>query len=910
METVGGSNEDDLTIKLGDIVLINDLIRKSMEHGNPITQLADKWEFLQQSVALYINSEYPGIPASLAAKKAIRGLAQRLKGKQGRFRGNLSGKRVDFSSRTVISPDPNIRVDEVGLPLYICKILTYPERVTKYNIDELRKLILNGNDEYPGARFVEYPNGDKKFLKYARRDQIASSLKIGDIVERHLRNGDIVLFNRQPSLHRNSIMAHRVRVLPDRTFRLNECVCTPYNADFDGDEMNIHVPQTEEARAEAAVLLSVPNNLCVPKSGELIIAAIQDFLTASYLITKKDTFYDRAVFVQIVSYFTDGLLDVELPQPAILKPMELFTGKQIFSVLINPNPSKCPVNVSFEQKNRNYNAAKDYGPMDPTDCYIIVQNGELLTGQLDKAALGGGRGNLFHVLSKDFDPNIAVDRMSRLARLCSRWITNHGFSMGISDVQPSQDLVNKKIKLVNQGYAKCEEYIQQAKEGKLKPQPGLTLEQTLEGLITSELSSLRDQAGKLCMDELQTWNPPLIMTLCGSKGSKINISQMIAAVGQQTVGGSRIPNGFVNRTLPHFDVNAKDPAAKGFVSNSFYSGLTPTEFFFHTMAGREGLVDTAVKTAETGYMQRRLMKALEDLAVQYDGTVRQSSGGVVQFTYGDDSFDPAQIEHEENPCDYQRILLNCFCFSRHGMYLEPQEIVDFVDTKLASEKFSYLSDHHKQNLRLVWRNDTKAKNSKDQLIVGLVDKIVELRKSLSLPSGLKENEDTKAETAKKTDDLSPITTGLNIHDQSANSLKELYEEKINFVRRIYPVTDVMLDNFFERVNKKLRKIQMHAGEAVGAVAAQSIGEPCTQMTLKTFHFAGVASMNITLGVPRIQEIINATKTISTPIITGKLVGPESPVFQRIMSHVSKNRQIVGNERELFARIIKGEAEWP
>jgi DNA-directed RNA polymerase III subunit RPC1 len=420
------------------------------------------------------------------------------------------------------------------MPQHVAKIMTYPERVFKHNIEKLRKLVLNGHDEYPGARFVEGKDGTKKFLKFVPdRKKLAADLQEGDVVERHIMDGDVVLFNRQPSLHRNSIMAHIVKVLPWKTFRFNECACTPYNADFDGDEMNMHVPQTEEAKAEARMLMNVAYNLCVPKSGELIIGATQDFLTSGYLITKKDCFYDKAAFCQAVSHFTDGGA-VELPSPSILKPIQLWTGKQVISVLLNPTPSKEPVRPNFELKTKLiYNAKKDAGIMCPSDGYIVVRNGELMCGQLDKAALGGGRGNLFHVLLKDYSPEITVDRMTKLARLSARWITNHGFSIGISDVTPSPVVTQKKTALISKGYQECDVVIQEAKDGTLKPQAGCDIDQTLEAKVLSVLSEIRDEAGKICIEELHPSNSPLIMTLCGSKGSKINISQMVACVGQQ-----------------------------------------------------------------------------------------------------------------------------------------------------------------------------------------------------------------------------------------------------------------------------------------------------------------------------------------------------------------------------------------
>lgn len=265
---------------------------------------------------------------------------QRLKGKQGRFRGNLSGKRVDFSSRTVISPDPNLMIHQVGVPDRVAKILTYPEKVNPANLQKMKQLVRNGIDKHPGANYVQQKGSAfKKYLAYGNRDKVAQDLKCGDIVERHMIDGDIVLFNRQPSLHKMSIMCHQAKVQPQRTFRFNECACTPYNADFDGDEMNLHLPQTEEARAEALVLMGNQSNLVTPKNGELLIAATQDFITGGYLMTQKDEFLNREQAMQLAACLLagpDSSIDIDMPRPAILKPRKLWTGKQVrgFGVLL------------------------------------------------------------------------------------------------------------------------------------------------------------------------------------------------------------------------------------------------------------------------------------------------------------------------------------------------------------------------------------------------------------------------------------------------------------------------------------------------------------------------------------------------------------------------------------------------
>ncbi|CAL5419427.1 unnamed protein product [Camellia sinensis] len=837
------SNESDITERLKRIIQANASLQQELSEtiSNSKSLVGAGWADLQMEVAQYINSDVRGVPFHMQAAKPLSGFVQRLKGKQGRFRGNLSGKRVEYTGRTVISPDPNLKITEVAIPILMARTLTYPERVSHHNIEKLRQCVRNGPDKYPGARFIRNTDGNLLSLMFSYRKRLADDLKFGDIVDRHLEDGDIVLFNRQPSLHRMSIMCHRARIMPWRTLRFNESVCNPYNADFDGDEMNMHVPQTEEARTEALMLMGVQNNLCTPKNGEILVASTQDFLTSSFLITRKDTFYDRASFSLICSYMGDGMDLVNLPTPALIKPIELWTGKQLFNVLLRPDANmRVYLNLSVREKNYS----KSGETMCPNDGFVYFRNSELICGQLGKATLGNGnKDGLYSVLLRDYNAHAAAACMNRLAKLSicltvimvlvassARWIGNHGFSIGIDDVQPGGRLNENKSSRILEGYGKCDELIQSYNKGMLKLQPGCDAAQTLEAQITGVLNNIRETTAKVCMDELHWRNSPLIMSQCGSKGSPINISQMIACVGQQSVGGRRAPNGFIDRSLPHFPRKSKTPDAKGFVANSFYSGLTATEFFFHTMGGREGLVDTAVKTADTGYMSRRLIKALEDLSIQYDNTVRNASGCIVQFIYGDDGMDPSQMEGKGGvPLNFERLLLKVKATCPPG---EQKSSSSSEILKLSNERLS------KYDMTPDGGCSDAFKESLSEFIQECSRRLKRTRKALKL------------------DDE-------QVEGENCNILE-------NVAQNISGVTSRQLQVFSEICFSRYHLKRIESGTAIGAIGAQSIGEPGTQMTLKTFHFAGVASMNVTLGVPRIKEIINAAKKISTPIITATL----------------------------------------
>jgi DNA-directed RNA polymerase III subunit RPC1 len=889
----GGATEDDVTNKIGDICQISSIIRAGLARGFPLQILMEQWDFLQLQIAMYINSDAPGLKQQ-GLQKTMRGFSQRLKGKGGRFRQNLSGKRVDFSGRTVIGPDPNLSIDEVAVPQRIAKNLTYPEKVTRYNIEKLRKLILNGANKYPGANYILKDDADKtptrertkislaaltKHDKRGERLKIpAEKLRIGDIVERHIEDGDIVLFNRQPSLHKLSILSHRAKIRPWRTFRLNECACNPYNADFDGDEMNLHVPQTEEARTEATELMGVKYNLATPKNGTPIIAAIQDFITAAFLLSNKSNFYDRRTFCQIVNYMFngDGAYDpdtgetnpIEIPPPVVWKPQALWTGKQVFNLLMRPN-KKSRVLVNLEAACKQFKPTAGQAPdLNENDAYLVIRNSEVMCGVMDKATVGDGKkDSVFYVMMRDFGPDHAVQGMNRLSKLSARWLTNNGFSLGISDVTPGDKLNQKKQALVQEAYAKCDKLISDYKEGKLSRDAGCDEEKTMENRIGGILSGVRQAAGDICFEELSRWNSPLLMAKCGSKGSNINVSQMVASVGQQMIGGARVADGFQHRTLPHFPVAARQPASKGFVSNSFFSGLTPSEFIFHAMSGREGLVDTAVKTAETGYMSRRLMKSLEDLSAQYDDTVRNSSGTVVQFQYGDDNLDPVDMEGKAKPVHFDRTFSHAVTstWNLDEPTLVPDEIRKHVEARMNAERTKYPRYKLDGETRLEYRDNSDSGIDQKESMRDFLDTV----------------QDYVFKKAKKLE-TTLVYLGVSEPSQELQKLSPQDAEKYSLADGIAKISQSALDTFIDLCLTKYHRSRVQPGHAVGAIGAQSIGEPGTQMTLKTFHFAGVAGMSITQGVPRIKEIINASSTISTPVITCELSNKISESAARIV----------------------------
>ncbi|NON62937.1 DNA-directed RNA polymerase subunit A' [Acidianus sp. RZ1] len=646
--------EDDLTHKLVDIVRINERLKESIDAGAPQLIVEDLWDLLQYHVATYFDNEIPGLPTSKhRSGRPLRTLAQRLKGKEGRFRGNLSGKRVDFSARTVISPDPNISIDEVGVPEDVAKVLTVPERVTKWNIERLREYVINGPEKWPGANYVIKADGKRIDLRYVKdRKEFASTLTPGFVVERHLIDQDVVIFNRQPSLHRISMMAHRVKVLPGRTFRLNLLVCPPYNADFDGDEMNLHIPQTEEAIAEAKQLMIVHRNMLTPRYGGPIIGSAQDYISGAYLLTVKTTLVTEQELQTMlgVSDIPEESLAKVLEEPAILAPKRLYTGKQVVSLFL-------PSDFNFHGQANISSGARACKDEDcPHDSYIVIKNGKLLEGVFDKKALGNQQPeSILHWLIREYSEDYGLWLMDNIFKAFIRYIEMHGLTMTLNDVTISSEASAKIAERVEQARSQVSELIERFNKGELEQIPGRTLEESLENYILDTLDKLRNDSGEIATSSLDPFNNVYVMARTGARGSVLNITQMAAMLGQQSVRGERISRGYYERTLPHFKRGDISAEARGFIYSSFRSGLNPIETFFHAAAGREGLVDTAVRTSQSGYMQRRLINALSDLRIEYDGTVRTLYGEVIQTFYGGDGVNPMLSAHGKT-VDVDRIV--------------------------------------------------------------------------------------------------------------------------------------------------------------------------------------------------------------------------------------------------------------
>ncbi|MFH0834841.1 MAG: DNA-directed RNA polymerase subunit A' [Candidatus Micrarchaeota archaeon] len=630
----GERSEDDLTHKLVDILRINQRLEENVDAGAPQLIIEDLWELLQYHVTTYFDNETAGIPpARHRSGRQLKTLFQRLKGKEGRLRYNLSGKRVNFSARTVISPDPTLGINELGVPYELANELTVPVSVTEWNLEGVKTMI---RDMPERINYVIRPDGKRKKLTATNTAEVLEELAAGYTIERQLSDGDFVIFNRQPSLHRVSMMCHEVRVLPGKTLRFNVAVCKPYNADFDGDEMNIHVPQNEEAQSEAEMLMKVDGQILSPRNTEPLVAPDLDQITGLYVLTQKDAVFPRPEAC--------GLLNAAGIEEDV-KSDETH-GRELFSMML-------PKDFDFQGKNRQCRKCeKCKGETCDNDAFISIKKGSLKSGHVDSRVSN----EIVKAIFTKHGPKDARRYIDAASMMSTCLITNYGLSLSLDDYYMAPEARKQIIELYKDGRKGLRTLVHKYRNKTLERKPGKTLKETLEEDIMDVVERIRHRCWKIVRENIKTsairtstgrefrHNSALLMANAGVKNKPINVVQMCALVGQQAVRGKRMTSGYRNRILPHFKRGDLGDAARGFVRSNYSSGLTPTEYFFHAAGGRDSVVDKGVNPAKTGYMQRRLINALQDLIVRKDFSVRDAEGHVVQYVYGDDAIDPSSGE--------------------------------------------------------------------------------------------------------------------------------------------------------------------------------------------------------------------------------------------------------------------------
>jgi len=606
----GERSEDDLTHKLGDIIRANQRLWENLNAGAPEVIIDDLWDLLQYHITTFYDNTVSGVPpARHRSGQPLKTITERIKGKEGRIRHNLAGKRVNFSSRTVISPDPNLAINEIGVPKQIAKILTVNETVNSQNIKYLKNLILS--EGYPGANYIVRPDGKRKKITDELKAEIIDELEQGYTVERHLIDGDVVLFNRHPSLHKASLMAHIVKVLPYKTFRLHPAVASPYNADFDGDEMNIHAPQTEEARAEARILLNVNQNLMSPKNNTNLIGCIADATTGNYLLNLAKLDKGEASQLLYESGINSSLDKQELE------------GREIFSETLPK------IDFTYQDK--------------ASEKTFAIKSGKLVSGEISDDIFGVENGVLVAELDKQVGREKTLETIKNVFSLGTKYLSRRGFTISLEDLKTNEKVEQSTNKIIGDAEEKTKKIVDSYYNNTLEIIPGKTNEESREINIIQILNEVRSKIGQIVSKEFPIENPVNTMIISGAGGNMLNITQMACCVGQQSLWGKRIELGYTNRTLSFFKENDLSPESRGFIKTPFMKGLKPYEFFFGAITGRDSLMDTALRTPKSGYLYRRLANAFQDLKIAYDCTVRDGSSNIVQFKYGDDGLDVTNL---------------------------------------------------------------------------------------------------------------------------------------------------------------------------------------------------------------------------------------------------------------------------
>tara|TARA_B110001450_G_scaffold4226_1_gene4351 strand:+ start:1440 stop:5924 length:4485 start_codon:yes stop_codon:yes gene_type:complete len=852
-------SEDDISHIIVNIIKANKTLQEKLQQNSSSKVIEDWTTVLQYYCATMVDNRIPGVAAvAQRSGRALKSIKERLVGKQGRVRGNLMGKRVDQSARSVITPDANLSIAELGVPLKVAKNITFPEVVNRRNKQFLTKLMMNGPDTYPGAKILERKEGDSISLRYVDRNSLV--LNIGDKLHRHLLDGDPILFNRQPTLHRMSMMCHFVKVMKrGDTFRMNVADTKPYNADFDGDEMNLHNPQDYESRAELRYLAAVERQIISPANNSSIVGIFQDSLLGAFRFTRPEVKFDIRTAMNLLMSNNNVNLNK-------LKGKKNLTNYELLSQLLPPLSAKFKNGQSAEDESNLNNK-------------ILIKNGEYIMGQLDKKALGSTSVGLIQSIFNDFGFKESGNFIDNLQNLITDYMKLSSYSVGISDLIANEETNKQITEAISNKKRSVQELINETHIGVFENKTGKSNEVEFETNVNSLLNEATKTAGNIGLKNLSKDNRFVIMVNSGSKGKSLNIAQMISCLGQQNVDGKRIPYGFDNRTLPHYTKFDDSPGARGFVESSFIQGLTPQELFFHAMGGRTGLIDTAVKTSQTGYIQRRLVKSTEDLKLVYDMTVRNNKNKIIQFSYGNDGIDSMRVEKQKLPIAHMTLEELYAHFQIPGD--DASESIDTVNfTKTALKKMK------KQKDKLI----VKTK----ELITMFIDNRADLVKNvfngedtmdIYLPVNFKRIiNNVQNQLNYQSNSMVNITPldAYNIIDSAFAELDNITVAKptllfkLLFYYSLSPKNILTLKRFNKKglllvldiIKSNYKKSIANPGEMVGIIAAQSIGEPTTQMTLNTFHFAGVASKsNVTRGVPRIEEILSLSENPKNPSVT-------------------------------------------
>jgi DNA-directed RNA polymerase II subunit RPB1 len=626
------------------------------------------------------------------------------------------------------------------------------------------------------------------------------------------------------------------------------------------------MPQDPESEAELKNLAAVPYQIVSPANNSSIIGIYQDSMLGSYQFTRPNIRFSPREAMNILMMF-NGVNEKKL-----LEEIQKEGGITNFDILSQIFPP-----LSMKYKTKAFKEDKDDAKT--SNAIIEIKNGTYLRGQMDKSVMGAGTKGLLQRVCNDFGNMASAKFIDDLQNIVTEYMKSSAFSVGISDLISDKKTNDDIIQVITKKKTDVKNLIDQVQIGIFENNTGKTNEEEFETQVNSILNQATSESGKIGLKNLSKDNRFVTMVQAGSKGSDLNISFMISCLGQQNVDGKRIPYGFENRTLPHFTKFDDSPGARGFVESSYINGLSPQELFFHAMGGRVGLIDTAVKTSTTGYIQRRLIKGLEDLMVSYDMTVRTNKNKIVQFCYGDDNIDTVKVENQSIS------LVSMSTQDIYSHFLIPEE----------SGKIKTLNNIFLKNTMVRHKKQTDEYMKKTQKYI---DMMIQKREAI-IKKVFKNKSDSVVNcpvafhyiisniqgqcniTISSLVDITPMEA-LEMIENCYSNLEKIYYApptelfKILFYFYLSPKDLLVIKRFnksalsllLDTITIDYKRAIVAPGEMVGMIAGQSIGEVSTQMTLNTFHFAGVASKsNVTRGVPRIEEILSLSSDIKNPSLS-------------------------------------------
>lgn len=878
LEGVKGNSEDDLTLILTQIISLNaklrnrisDLENQRQSQAQKIEQINDTWITLEHACAAFIDNENDAInKMTNNSQRPYRGIKQRIqppgRNKDSIIRAHLMGKRVNWSARSVITGAAYLSMGQLGVPQAICETLYYPEVVNQYNRFKLQALVQRGT-KYPGARavirFIKKGN-----ITYKRQQTLTAAqpyieqLRDGDVVLRHLIKGDLVIFNRQPTLHKMSMMVHEVVPVKGLSFTLPVIDTSPYGADFDGDEMNMHMLLSQMSLAEGQ-LMKVQRLIISPQNSAPVIGLKEDTQTGFYRLTSslpKDFRFNLPQFYQMVGLMINynGTLTHpdNIPQTAPIEQVG-YSPQDVVSQMLPP------ITIMLKKE-------KDLEDRD-----LVIKNGILKSGKFDKTLIANkARGGLPHLVWKDLGSLAARSMLDDFSRVVSHWLHIYeGFSVSIADFALSLANRQKLVARIQDGVKKVKDLIESFRQGTsqikmshLVSSLDEQLEQEIQLLLAQITTDGTDEAAKILRGD--PLNRAFNMIDSGSKGNTENLMEISTALGFKTLSGRQFQDYLLRRVLPHFPKDDASPEQRGFIQNSFLEGLAPHEFALFAAIGRESGISTSIMTAQTGYISRQLMKNQESVKVEYDYTVTSAGGHIIQYTYGGDSCDGAYLENVRIP---HMGLSNEIFELRYRHLLPPPHVAahgePYSTPKMDQEYEQLLRDRE-------WLNSTATRLGKKFTRLMLPVNWQRLIDNATINFGLNRERTTTLTPDQIIEQVTTFIRSLQISqyepvNQSAIQFFSVYTRACLASKPLleeYRFTPEAFTFLLNQGQSTFDQSLIAPGECVGPLTAQSIGEPTTQLTLSTHHAAGSAAKRGTQGVPRANEIISVTQHPKTPV---------------------------------------------